>query len=165
MESNQNESARSISELWINHLFKSLERLQQYEVNARAGCQNITEYLQIDEAIIPSLRLKNFSFMLDEFDITLSNCMAILKPEDIKKFKDKLNFIKNISSGKRKDKIGNSICLYKYLKNSVTNKNTLVLNAYFDVCSKQLYQLREELVISLGHILFLHKRESEQREM
>lgn len=156
---NNNESARSISELWINSIFKSLERLQQYEVNSRDGCSSIAEFLQVGNELIPQLRLKNFSLMLSEFDITLSNCMAILKEDEIKMFKDKLKFIQDIAEGRKKNQYGKPILISRFLKNSSIKQSQLILTYYFDIASKQLYKLREELVISLGHILFAKRDE------
>ncbi len=172
IESDQNkdneESQKNVSEKWLDYIYQSIVRLEEFERIARDGAIELIQLLQIPEDNLNEVRLKNIKLMLTEFDILLSNIRPILKKEDFNNMRSSLKSLTLLYEGKLKNnETGENIEVYKYIhtnKNKYSTKRKLILNTAFEFLIEKAIELRAELVNSVSHILFSTMNPEEQQE-
>lgn len=114
MEQYEKLESDNINELWLKSVFESLKNLEIMERNARDGCQNILEYMQMPIEYrltqVANVQYANLKFMISEFSLLIKKLRPILKEEYVKKLvvsskrmlkisQNKNVFIKDIKRG------------------------------------------------------------------
>ena len=84
------ESAKNISDSWLQNIYENLKNLEYMERLAREGCASVFDYAQIPirmrEMFIVDVQYKNLTLMANEFSLLLTDIGPICKKE----FKNKL---------------------------------------------------------------------------
>jgi hypothetical protein len=70
---------KTITDRWLDNLFESLMRLEQYERLAREGCVSLLEYVQNPNIDLALIQNKNYGLFMTEFNITLRSGKRLIE--------------------------------------------------------------------------------------
>jgi hypothetical protein len=140
----QKTSEKTVSESWNSNIVKSLEKLQDYEILAKQGCETIFEYIQIPlNTNLDLIQEKNYRFFMTEFSIILSNTKHLMTSEQYKNLSEAFLKLQNLE----KSKGGFLITKRKY------EKKEQKLSKDFFLVIEYISKLREDLISALWRLL------------
>ena len=142
----------NITDLWNKNLYKSLEKLQDFERIIRDGGVSITEYLQLPSDRIPEIQFQHLRMMVSEIGILLANARARISKEFFLKAKVQLNQIKKVIDLYPQE-------IFIPVLNQQSHTTNYYLSDTFYSFVNTLTQIREGIVTELGDILFGKKTE------
>lgn len=136
---------KTITDRWLDNLYESLMRLEQYEKLAREGCESLMEYVQNPNLDLALIQNKNYGLFITELEITLNNCRHLIDKDkrlkitlEIKSILKKELEVKGFLSEKR---------------DLVMHTTRNVLKPSFYIVLRKISALRRDLVSSLWFIL------------
>lgn len=144
----QTESS-NINTKWIENIYDNLKNIEIYERYAREGCKDILEYLSIPynerNLVIAEVQYKNLRLMLNELHLVIPDLKPVIGDES-DKFKEKLEKIDLMLEDKT------YFIDYIYSVNGINSTRTTPL---FNQMLKLISSLREEIIVSIKHILYI----------
>lgn len=91
-----NTTEKTISEQWIQGIFESLRKLENLEIMAKHGCENIIEFgRRFKGEDLDLLKTQNVSFFLTEFEIVLTNSQPLISEKDYEEINNKFLWLKD----------------------------------------------------------------------
>ncbi len=156
LDEEEQKSIKNIGTKWLDSLFDSIEMITDYERKGREGCESLIQYVQNINSFnqnLPSIQLKNLSFMIGEIKIILPKSKRFIKKEEydkltleIKKcdidFNNQYVFVK---------KTKYLICV---LSQGKRNKSYLFLKQGFGILFERVIEIKVKLLDELDEILF-----------
>lgn len=136
---------KTITDKWLDNLYESLMRLEQYEKLAREGCESLMEYVQNPNLDLALIQNKNLGLFITEFEITLNNGKKVIDK------KEYLNMTLGIRRILKKELEVKGFLTEERDLVMHTTKN--VLKPSFYIVLREISALRRDLVGSLWFIL------------
>ncbi len=160
------ESVRNISDKWMNSIYDSLQRLEEYERMAREGFKGLMEYVQSIGTLnknIEIIMFQNLKFLVSEMKILIPKAKFHLKEEEFKTLTENVGeYGRIIQKGymiinKKKQEIFTKGSDYKH-------RQIFKLGNGFDLLFELVINTKNRILDDLDNIVFQGKQEIEQRE-
>ncbi|MCX6748216.1 MAG: hypothetical protein NT076_01280 [Candidatus Pacearchaeota archaeon] len=96
MEDSDNVNQKNITDKWLDNVYQSLMKLEDYERLAKEGCSSIVEYVQSIsqnknfQMDMAQLQKKNYDFFITEFEVLLNNIRHLIDKQTYLRMQIKL---------------------------------------------------------------------------
>jgi len=134
---------------WLNNIYNEIKTIQDIERNAREGCRNLMEYLQIplnsQRVTMADTQYKNMRFFALELDILVKNLAPVIKDKVDKYDKQLEPILKSV----------NNRTLFvdeRRMNNKLVEIYTL---PFFHSTVEFLVSIKAEIIKDIAHILYL----------
>lgn len=156
MDEDINYESSNINSIWLQNIYENIKNLEAMERLAREGCSSILEYLQIPyEArpiIIADTQYKNLKLIYNELYLLLSDLVPVIKPDEMEKFRDKLDALEEVI------KIKKLFVKERYSKNKSNVISSEVTNFFYQTL-KFLSNIKIAIIINISHILYVKEED------
>ena len=156
IDEEEQKSIKNIGAKWLDSLYISIERITECERMGREGCESLVQYVQDINYFnknLPSIQLKNLSFMIGEIKIILPKAKRFIKEKEYNKLtleikKCDIDFNNQYIYAKEKKY---SICI---LSKGKRNMSYLFLKQGFGILFERVVEIKVKLLDELDEILF-----------